>query len=66
MCWHHRDYAGLQFKVCVAHVDSGPNGNVAAVGMEYLRSVLSAMGFGMDGALMTGSVAGGVAERGST
>jgi hypothetical protein len=34
--------------------------------MEYSLSVLSAMGFGMDGALMTGSVAGGAAERGTT
>ena len=44
----------------------GPMGTLATARMEYLRSILSAIGFGTDGALMTGSVASGVAEGGSS
>ena len=43
----------------------GPAGMLAIVGMEYSCSVLSAMVFGTDGALMMGLVAGGVAEGSS-
>jgi hypothetical protein len=45
---------------------AGPMSTLATLGMEYSRRVLSAMVYGMDGAWMTGSVAGGVAEGGST
>ena len=45
---------------------AGPMGTLATVGIEYLRSVLTAIGFGMDGAGVTDSVASGVVEGGST
>jgi hypothetical protein len=45
---------------------TGPTGTLATMGTKYSRRVLSAMVFGTDDARVTGSVADGVVEGGST
>ena len=45
---------------------TGLMGTLATVGTEYSQSILSAIGFGTNGNLMTGSVVNGVAKGGSS
>jgi hypothetical protein len=56
----------FRLKFASPMLTAGPTGMLATMGIEYSHRALSVMVFGTDGAWMTGLVADGVAEGGSS
>jgi hypothetical protein len=54
----------FSWKFALPMLTAGPMGTLATTGTEYLRSVLSAIAFGTDGAWMIGLVVSGLVEGG--